>query len=131
MSGSTSQDTIKTLRRVSYILSLIVVVIALFGIIYTHFHFRLDARGTGLLAWVCLVCTVCGVYRCVQIFSVDPTAPVRSRAAFYICQATMEVLAVVPLLAVNLNMWYPSGRADAPPARDIENNEYKHETPRY
>lgn len=136
MSYDTSTTTINALRRVSYILSMVVVVITLLGVVYTHFHFTLNTRGTAFLVWVCAVCTICSVYRIVQIFSTNPDSAVRSHAAFYVLQAAMEVLAVVPLLAINMNAMFPgeNDHSEHSSVQDVE-NQYKEaptqEAPRY
>jgi hypothetical protein len=113
--NSNSTSLVKTLRRVSYILSLAVVIVTLVGVVYTHFHFSCRTGPTLLLIAVSALCLVVAVFRVAQIYSTNPDAPVRSRAAFYILQVTMEFIAVSILLAINTNEVFPAEKKEDKP----------------
>ncbi|KAL7419809.1 hypothetical protein Q5752_005725 [Cryptotrichosporon argae] len=106
-SGGTSTSTVQALRKASYILSLVVVVLTLGAILVTHRRFHLDARGTLALLVLALLLLVVAVYRVVQIYATDPSAPVRSTAAFWVLQVTFEFLALCALLAISIPRLFP------------------------
>lgn len=115
-SGNTPPATIITVRKASSLLALAVVVIAALAVVRTHLHYSLDTRPTALLLLILALCAVIAVYRVVQVFSTGTSAPVRSRAAFYILQGAFEVFAIVCYLAVNLDTWFPRAPKDPRPA---------------
>ncbi|KAL1410350.1 hypothetical protein Q8F55_004358 [Vanrija albida] len=117
---SVATTTITGLRKASYVLSLAVVVLALIGIMRTHRIFHLQKRGTYFLIAISLFCMVCGVYRVVQIFTTDPKDPVRNYITFYILQGAMEVCATIPMLAININEWFPGEQGAAIRSHDSE-----------
>jgi hypothetical protein len=84
-------DTIVDLREASYVLSLVVVVIAILAIVRTHFRFGLNVRGTGFLLIPAACLFIVAVYRVVQAFSHNSADAVRSSAAFWVLQITFEL----------------------------------------
>jgi len=116
-SDTASVNTVRQLREASYILSLAVVAVAVFATILTHFSFGLDARRTAylLVPSGCLI--IVAVYRVVQTYTSNPSAPARSIAAFWILQILFEFLAYVALLAISIPTWFPG---DMTPKSDVE-----------
>jgi len=111
--ANANMDSIRTMRRVSAVLSLVVVVITLLGAVYTHFHFSLRVRPTLIIVAISLVCLVIAAYRLAQV--VDTTsAAVRSRPMFWVLQITMEVVALGIILAININDEFPAGQPSSP-----------------
>ncbi|EIW68889.1 hypothetical protein TREMEDRAFT_31245 [Tremella mesenterica DSM 1558] len=82
---------VKTLRETGYILSLVVVGLAIFAIVYTHLHFSLRTQQTGFLLIPACCLLIVAVYRVVQTYQTDPDAASRSTAAFYILQVLFEL----------------------------------------
>ncbi|WVF67095.1 hypothetical protein IAT40_001840 [Kwoniella sp. CBS 6097] len=99
--------TVKSLREASNILSLAVVVVLAISAILTYTTFHLDTRGTIFILGISANLLIVAVYRVVQTFNKDPTAPVRSLAAFWILQMVFEFLAFIMLIAIPIPVWFP------------------------
>ncbi|WWD16629.1 hypothetical protein CI109_101058 [Kwoniella shandongensis] len=98
---------IRGLRHAAFILSLAVVLLLAFVIIFTHFYFALSvSRLLHLLIPTCCLIVV-AVFRVVQSFTTNPDAPVRSVAAFYVLQLFFEFVAYMFIISVSLPKWYP------------------------
>ncbi|WVR03931.1 hypothetical protein IAU60_000930 [Kwoniella sp. DSM 27419] len=108
---------VKTLRRVSSVLSLGVVGVLMIAAVLTYFHFSLDTRGTLYILTLGASLTVVALYRIIQTFSTDPSAPVRSQAAFWILQTVFELIAFILLLAISIPTWFPGPDKDLDRAR--------------
>jgi len=107
ISNPNQLDTVKALREAGYVLSLAVVGVLLVALVFTHVEYGLAIVKTGyiLLPACCLV--IVGVYRVIQVFTNNASAPVRSDTAFWILQITFEFIAYCSLLAISVPTWYP------------------------
>jgi hypothetical protein len=83
--------TVKSLREAGYIISFAVSAIVLIALIATHFIYGLAAKGTVYLLIPIFSVFVVGIYRVIQVFTYNPTAPVRSPAAFWVLQILFEL----------------------------------------
>ena len=83
--------TVRSLSQASYCLSLVVVVIAVLALVLTHFSFGLDATRTVYILAPATCLFIVAIYRVVQKFTTDASAPVNSIAAFWILQITFEL----------------------------------------
>lgn len=111
---SYKDDMLRALWRAMYVTALGTVSINIIALVITHFAFRLGRRGTiYLFAAMMLSLLVC-VYRVVQIFTDSPTAPIRSRAAYYTLEGVADFLVLVMLISVNLREWFPGERIRTP-----------------
>lgn len=104
----------RALWRAMYVTALGTVGTNLIALIVTHFAFKLRTRETiYLLIAMVLSMLVCS-YRVVQIFTPDPAAPIRGRAAYYVIEGFADFTVLVMLIAINLREWYPGERIRTP-----------------
>ncbi|ORY29509.1 hypothetical protein BCR39DRAFT_531841 [Naematelia encephala] len=107
LNDSSELSTVRQLRQASAILSMVTVVITALSVIVTHVHFSLDARRTVYLLIVAACLIITGVYRVVQVYNHDMTAPVQSKAAFWILQILFEFIAYCLLIAISIPTHFP------------------------
>ncbi|KAK8861472.1 hypothetical protein IAR55_002292 [Kwoniella newhampshirensis] len=101
---------VRGLRHAGFILSMVVVAVTAMVIVVTHYQFKLPTWKTlYLLIPTCCLVTV-AVFRVVQSFTDNPTAAVRSRAAFYVLQMLFEYITYIFVIAVSLPGWYPGDK---------------------
>ncbi|BEJ18273.1 hypothetical protein CspHIS471_0705500 [Cutaneotrichosporon sp. HIS471] len=104
--GPTS-SLVRGLWRANYILSVSTVAMGLIYVPLCHFLMHLGLRGSIYLMFLLSLCFITAVYRVIQLHTLDPHAPVRSRAAFYILEGASDWICLAAILAININVWYP------------------------
>ncbi|WRT65598.1 uncharacterized protein IL334_002543 [Kwoniella shivajii] len=100
-------NTVKHLRQASNVLSFGAVTVVAIAAILTWRRFTLDTRGTAFIVLTSACLIVVAVYRMVQTFSTNSSAPVRSRAAFWGLQMVFEFLAFILILSISIPTWFP------------------------
>jgi len=124
ISDPSKLSEVKTLREAGYVLSLAVVGVLLVALIGTHVSFGLAINGTLyiLVPTCCLI--IVGVYRVVQVFTNNSSAPVRSTAAFYVLQITFEFFAYCFILGISIPTRFPKdGRRERTDVEMVNNPE--------
>ncbi|CED84358.1 hypothetical protein [Phaffia rhodozyma] len=100
-------DNVRTLRKVSAIVTLITIVILLFAAIRVNMAFPVSRKGTVYIVAVTMCLMVIAVYRTEQTFSTGNTNSTAARAAFWICQMLFELAAFTSLLVISIPTWFP------------------------
>ncbi|WWC60221.1 uncharacterized protein I303_102787 [Kwoniella dejecticola CBS 10117] len=100
-------DMVKHLRQASVVVSFAAVVVVAIAAALTHFRYPLDHRGTIYILTVAACLIIVSVYRMVQTFSTDPSAPVRSLAAFWVLQMVFEFFAFCLIIGISIPTWFP------------------------
>ncbi|WVQ94528.1 hypothetical protein IAU59_001607 [Kwoniella sp. CBS 9459] len=107
LSNPDTLKTVKSLREASNVLSVGVVVVLVISALLTYTTFKLDTRGTAFILGISANLLIVAVYRVVQTFSKNPSAPVRTLAAFWILQMVFEFFAFIMLIAIPIPVWFP------------------------
>lgn len=100
--------SIKSQRTASYALSLAVVGVAIVMTLVSQARYPLSLHKTGyLLVCGCLL-LVSTVYRLVSSETIDASAWVRSKSAFWVLDITIELLVTVAYFCIPIPEWFPA-----------------------
>lgn len=109
MSGGSDPniDLINRLRKASYLVSLAVVVTTFGGVLMCHGQLGLRTHGAVVLLSLCTGLFVTTVYSIARVFTTNAGAWVRSRAAYYVLWAAVEVVLIGILLGIAIPVLFP------------------------